>query len=318
MFLNKKIFRNIQIIFKRDFRTEKTNVYFHNFHNQKIPDCFDASTFKNTNQTAEDICSKIKEILNINRNTPMQAYAIKNIKKLKYSWLYDINRNGYGPKRNFKLLNDDSVISKYENILVNYHHSQFNEDFIIRKIFDKIGSSNKYFVEFGACDGQVISNVALLRHDGWKGLLIEPVNPFAKGLVNAVCIRDFLTPENIESVFDREAVPQKLDFLSIDIDGNDYYIWEALNKYKPRVLCIEVDGESSNIKKLPGYNEENNGKPKCSILVMTELCEKKEYKLIYNNKGNAFYLNNKDYFCHFKPKNATNWNEPYVATVNLF
>lgn len=300
------------------FRVAKTNVYFHNFRNQRAPDCFDILTLKNPSETVENVCNRVQGILKINRNTPMEACVVRDINKLHYSWNYRIYRNGYGPKRNFKHLNKDSIISKYENILVNYHHSQYNEDYIIQKVFDRIGASNNYFVELGADDGQVVSNTVLLRYDGWRGLLIESGDQLPFNLLNATCLREFLTPDNVEPVFEKAGVPKEFDFLSIDIDGNDYYLWEALRNYKPRVLCIEVDGPSKNIRKLEPYNEENTRVSQCSILVMTELSEKKGYKLVYNNRGNAFYVNIKDYSRHFKPLKLAKWNEPYVTTVDLF
>lgn len=157
----------------------------------------------------------------------------------------------------------------------------------------------------------------VLRYDGWRGLLIEPGKWFNTNLPDVICRSDFLTPGNIESVFKEAGVPEVLDFLSIDIDGNDYYLWEALNVYKPRVLLIEVDGYANTLEKLEPYGAESNG-PKSSISMMSKLCNKKGYSLIYNNGSNAFYINDKDYNHYFKPLPLTNWNEQFVATVDLF
>src|SRR6202000_665241 len=51
----------------------------------------------------------------------------------------------------------------------------------------------------------------------------------------------FITAENIESLFDIANPPKERDLLSIDIDYNDYYVWEAITKYKPRVVVIEYN-----------------------------------------------------------------------------
>ena len=298
-------------------KTGKTNVYFYNFHNQKFIKDFDKISLVAGSEIVKDVFSRIKQILKINQNTPMQAYAVKDINKLNYTWLYDIKRNGYGPRSNFKALKENSEIGAWENILVNYHHAQNNEDYIIQKIFKKIGTSNKYFVEFGAGDGQTISNVALLRYDGWKGLLIEPGKWLNINVPHAVCLRVFLTPDNIESVFKKEAVPKNLDFLSIDTDGNEYYFWQSLNNYRPRLLCIEVDARAYTLEKLEPYEEKMRGH-RASIITMTKLSREKGYKLIYNNGTNVFYIRAEDYSKYFKPLNLTKWNEPFAAVVDLF
>ena len=302
---------------KRNFK--KTNIYFHNFRNKISPESFGTVSLYGKNKTIGGALSKVREVLKINDTVPLEAYDILNINKLEYSWLYDVQRNGYGPKRNFKLVELDSPLNTYENILVNYHHSQHNEDYIIDQIFKKIGTTNKYFVEFGAGDGQTISNVALLRYDGWKGLFIEPVNPYAPEVLqnkNITFSRDFLTPDTINSVFKKNNVPPVFDFLSIDIDSDDYYLWQALKDFRPRVLCIEVSGPAKDIKKLDPYEVKTDG-PKSSIITMTELSRSKGYELVYNNRSNVFYVTNED-FKKFTPIESPQWNQPFVATVDLF
>jgi hypothetical protein len=295
----------------------ETCVYFHDFRSQEHPKEFGVMSFAGGNFSVSDVFSKIKKALNISANTPMQAYAVKDAAKLRYSWLYDLERDGYGPKRNFTPLAESELLSRHNHILVNYHHSQHNEDYIIQNIFDRIGTSSGYFVEFGAGDGQTISNTVLLRYAGWKGLLIEPGGWFNKNIPGIACRSDFLTPENIESVFDDARVPTSLDLLSIDIDGNDYYLWQALNRYQPRLLVIEVDGYSHAIHKLESFEAPGNG-PKSSLIAMTQLCEKKGYSLVYNNLGNAFYIRKHDYENHFRPIKGVAWNEPFTATCDLF
>ena len=53
--------------------------------------------------------------------------------------------------------------------------------------------------------------------------------------------KEFITAENIESLFKKHAVPKELDLLSIDIDGNDYWVWKAIENYAPRVVIIEYN-----------------------------------------------------------------------------
>lgn len=53
--------------------------------------------------------------------------------------------------------------------------------------------------------------------------------------------REFVDAENVEALFDRYAVPRDFDLLSIDIDGNDYWVWKAIERYRPRVVIVEYN-----------------------------------------------------------------------------
>jgi len=114
--------------------------------------------------------------------------------------------------------------------------SQNGEDGIIENIFDTIGTTNKYFVEFGVESGAECNTRLLHEQKGWDGLMMDTQDtddPFIK--------KELITVENVESIFKKYAVPRKLDLLSIDIDGNDYYVWRAITHYRPRVLIIEYN-----------------------------------------------------------------------------
>ncbi len=117
-------------------------------------------------------------------------------------------------------------------------HSQGGEDGALERIFECIGTSNEYFVEFGAWDGRHLSNTAHLRLDcGWSGLLMDG----APERVGEGVHQEFVTAENVNALFDHYRVPERFDLLSIDIDGNEYWIWKALRDYRARVVIIEYN-----------------------------------------------------------------------------
>jgi hypothetical protein len=128
--------------------------------------------------------------------------------------------------------------------------SQNGEDGIIAEIFRRIGTTNRFFVEFGAADGFENNTVLLLRQ-GWSGLWIEgdpDLVARARGHFRAeidgsklTVMQAFITAENIEDLFRRGGVPDELDLLSIDIDRNDYYVWEKIAHYRPRAVVIEYN-----------------------------------------------------------------------------
>ena len=117
--------------------------------------------------------------------------------------------------------------------------SQKNQDFYIDYIFKCIEPKNKFFVEFGAVDGVSLSNTYLLRTEkNWNGLLLDGL--YENPSINLH--RRFIKKENIISLFEEFNVPNDLDFLSIDIDGMDFYILqELLKNYKPALIQIETN-----------------------------------------------------------------------------
>jgi hypothetical protein len=93
------------------------------------------------------------------------------------------------------------------------------------------------------------NNTVFLLNMGWSGLWIEGGEPAAAGATRRYAPyidagklrvrRAFVTAENIESLFAQAELPQDFDLLSIDIDRNDYYVWEAIENYRPRAIVIE-------------------------------------------------------------------------------
>lgn len=118
-------------------------------------------------------------------------------------------------------------------------YSQFGESLVLNEIFKIIGTTNKYGVEFGASDGYHLSNLRMFLDMGWDGLQIEGnSNP-----INNVKF-EFIEKDNINDIFKKYNVPNKFDLLSIDLDGNDYWIWKELDYY-PNVVIIEYNSHFS-------------------------------------------------------------------------
>lgn len=129
-------------------------------------------------------------------------------------------------------------------------YSQHDEDGIIEEIFRRIGTRDKFFVEFGVGDGlENCTTYCLLK--SWRGVWIDGsaacMEAIQKNLAFAIkggFLRtkySFITAENIEGLFAELQVPEEFDFLSVDIDRNDYWVWDAIRKYRPRVVAIEYN-----------------------------------------------------------------------------
>jgi hypothetical protein len=175
-------------------------------------------------------------------------------------------------------------------------YSQSGADGVLLRIFECIGASNRYFVEFGAKDGCVESNTAHLRIDhGWTGLLMEGDAERAREPVR----NEFVTAENVNALFAKHRVPTEFDLLSIDVDGNDYWIWKAIDGYRPRVVEIEYNiffGPSVR-KTIPysaDFRWDKTSYHGASLAALQELGREKGYTLVYAESyaPNAFFVRN--------------------------
>lgn len=205
--------------------------------------------------------------------------------------------------------------------------SQFGEDGILREIFERIGVTNRFFVEFGVQDG-LESNSTLLLHDGWKGVWFEPNEVCAKAIESkfgGMIERGQLTykraavdAENVEVLFDSCAVPAELDLLSIDVDGNDYWIWNAIGRFRPRVLVIEYNSTfPPPVRWVMPYNPAARWEGDCcysaSLKSIELLGRAKGYSLVCCSFAgvNAFFVRDDLLADHFEaPFTAENHYEP--------
>jgi len=173
-------------------------------------------------------------------------------------------------------------------------YSQGGEDGIIQEIFNRIGTTNQYFVEFGVGVG-LENNTAFLLTEGWQGLWIEGSDRYCKRIREKftdllenrrlTLINNFVDAENIEGLFKQGNVPEELDLLSIDVDGNDYWIWKAINQYRPRVAILEYNAVyppqvSWTIQYNPNHRWDYSSYMGASLLALEKLGTYKGYKLV--------------------------------------
>jgi hypothetical protein len=176
-------------------------------------------------------------------------------------------------------------------------YSQNGEDGIIEKILSLIGTSSKYFVEFGAADGFANSNTLnLSKAGGWTGLLLD--SEYENVSINLH--KAFVTKENVNQIFAQYHVPHDLDLLSIDIDFNDFHVWQALSdEYRPRLVVIEYNAthlpdEDKVVNYHPTAHGDGTNYFGASIKAFYNLGKKKGYSLVYADKQgvNLFFVRN--------------------------
>ena len=184
-------------------------------------------------------------------------------------------------------------------------HSQYGEDGIIEKIFLVIGESNKQCVEFGAGDGKAMSNTRnLLSNKGWSGVAIEAdKNLYVQLVTNyqdnqrVICINkvvNFEGQDTLDNMLRATPMKESFDLLSIDVDGNDYHMWDSIKAYSPRVVVVEFNQTiPPDIEFVQPRNlNVNQG---TSLLSLVILGKAKGYELIAATDLNAFFVK-KEYF----------------------
>lgn len=121
--------------------------------------------------------------------------------------------------------------------------SQNGEDGIIQEIVKRLDITHGYFVEIGAEAGQ--ANCIQLAHLGWHGLFIDRNNDTCSKLDLELpkhqVVRHHIKRLNVERVLDLANVPHDIDLLSIDIDGQDYWVWKGIETRKPKIVVIEYN-----------------------------------------------------------------------------
>jgi hypothetical protein len=201
-------------------------------------------------------------------------------------------------------------------------YSQNGEDGIIRIIFHKIGHANKFCVEFGVFDGSECNTRYLIEKHGWRYLHMDGGD--YKRLYTDVK-KEFITAENINLLFRKYNVPEEFDLLSIDIDFNDYWVWKAIEGYRPRAVVIEYNSsipptESKAVKYEPYGRSYGTNYFGASLLAFVKLGELKGYTLVGCDKTgtNAFFVRSDLVGDHFTIKDIKEVYRPpaYGQIVN--
>lgn len=129
-------------------------------------------------------------------------------------------------------------------------YSQNDEDGIINEIFKRIGTKSKKFLEFGVENGLECNSTYLLMIKDWTGTWLEASTKHVKSInlsfkkqINEKrlnILESFVNRDNINNLIVQTG-SEDIDLLSIDIDGNDYWIWQAISKASPRVVIVEYN-----------------------------------------------------------------------------
>lgn len=187
--------------------------------------------------------------------------------------------------------------------------SQNGEDGIIQFLINKVNIKNKVFVEFGVENYSEANTKFLLLNNGWSGLIIDG-NKNAMNSINQSilhwkydlnAIGDFITKDNINQLILSKGISGEIGLLSVDIDGNDYWVLKEIEVIQPQILIVEYNSLFGPKLKITVLYDENfirtnkhfsNLYYGASIYAITDLAKQKGYDLVGSNSfgNNLFFI----------------------------
>jgi hypothetical protein len=130
--------------------------------------------------------------------------------------------------------------------------SQFGDDGIIQYILQRLNlpASERRFVEFGVENYTEANTRFLLVNDNWSGLVMDGSEEYVSYIQrdaiywrhDLTALACFITRDNINALLEKSGFQGRIGLLSIDIDGNDYWVWEAITAVDPALVVVEFNG----------------------------------------------------------------------------
>jgi hypothetical protein len=186
--------------------------------------------------------------------------------------------------------------------------SQYGEDGIIEAALERLPARDRFCVEFGAWGGKDLSNTwNLIRNHEYGAVLIEcepdrfeelkREHAGNQGVHPLRSLVGFDAHDGLDSVLAPTPAPLDFDVLSIDIDGNDYHVWDATRRYRPKLVVIEYNPTVPCGVEF--VQERKHGVMQgASLASLIELARQKDYELVATTVVNAFFVD-RSYFPAF-------------------
>lgn len=189
--------------------------------------------------------------------------------------------------------------------------SQWGEDGIVEWLVHQLGNIPETYVEFGVENYRESNTRFLLQHRNWRGLVIdgsqEHIDFIRRDPISwrhdLTAIASFITRDNINAIISDAGFAGDLGILSIDIDGVDYWVWEAINCVNPLIIIVEYNSVFGDMLPLtvpyaPGFIRKHahysNLYYGLSIRAAQQLASERGYTLVGTNRAgsNAFFVRN--------------------------
>jgi hypothetical protein len=187
--------------------------------------------------------------------------------------------------------------------------SQWGEDGIIQRLVNNIEIKNKTFIEFGVEDFLESNCRFLMVNNNWSGYVIDSSDNNIKRLKHSSmywkydlhAVSAFINKKNINRILRESNFDSDLGILSIDIDGVDYWIFQEIEYFRPRILILEYNSIFGEDRTITVPYEEDFFRTKkhysnlyygASLPALIHLASKKGYSLVGTSSagGNAFFV----------------------------
>lgn len=187
--------------------------------------------------------------------------------------------------------------------------SQFGDDGIIQYLVRRLGEVPATFVEFGVEDYTESNTRFLLRNDNWSGLVLDGSELNVRDIKSLpefwqhdlTAVDAFITRDNINTLIGSHGFTGEIGLLSIDIDGNDYWVWEAIDVVDPVIVVVEYNADFGpdvcvSVPYAPDFRRtvahHSNIFFGASLAALRELGEKKGYTFVgcESHGTNAYFV----------------------------
>lgn len=200
--------------------------------------------------------------------------------------------------------------------------SQFGDDGIIQYLIKRLGVRTETFVEFGVEDYRESNTRFLLLNNNWRGLVMDGSESHVRAIrqddaywrhdLTAVCA--FIDRDNICDLLAEHGFNGRLGILSIDLDGNDYWVWERITNVDPVIVIVEYNAlfgfdRAVSIPYDASFHRTSAHASNlywgCSLKALCSLAETKGYALVgCNGNGNNAYFVKRDQLNDLRPLTA--------------
>jgi hypothetical protein len=189
--------------------------------------------------------------------------------------------------------------SRWLNEYAKNVYSQSGEDGIVAKALSVVPNPTGWCVEFGAWDGRSSSNtfnlvasrnyrVILIEADPKKFSALQASYPHSDRAIFINALVGYTSNTNLDCLLRTHRIPEDFDLLSIDIDGNDYHVWDAVHTFRPRLVLIEYNPTIANAVHFV-QSKDPTITQGASAAALINLADRKGYELIAVTSFNMLF-----------------------------